>query len=286
MNYCAVDLHGNNGFYGIIDEDGKRVFNRRISNDLPSVLEALKPYREDLKETGIVVESTFNWYWLVDGLMENGYDVHLANPAAIHQYDGLKCSDDKTDAFFLAELARLGILPEAHIYKKEERPVRDMLRRRLLLVRQRTQHKLSLGSLYSRETGGNLSSNEISKLRPADAAKLFDSEHNRMMAEINLKMIRFLEEQIKSIEKVVLKIVDLKPEFEILLTVPGIGRILALTIMLETGSVDRFTKAGNYTSYCRCVKSKKTSDGKRKGENNGKNGNAYLCWAYIRQPIS
>lgn len=281
MNYCAVDLHGNNGFYGIIDKDGKRVFNRRIPNDLPLVLEALKPYKEQLSETGVVVESTFNWYWLVDGLMENGYDVHLANPAAIRQYDGLKCSDDKTDAFFLAELARLKILPEAHIYKKEERPVRDMLRRRMLLVRQRTQHKLSLGSLYSRETGGNLSSNEISKLKPADSLKLFDSEHNRMMAEINLKTIRFLEEQIKSIEKVVLMTVELKPGYEILLTAPGIGRILALTIMLETGSIDRFAKAGNYTSYCRCVKSQKTSNGKKKGENNGKNGNAYLCWAFI-----
>ncbi|MDD2600448.1 MAG: transposase [Kiritimatiellae bacterium] len=218
MNYCAVDLHGNNGFYGIIDKDGKRVFNRRIPNDLPLVLEALKPYKEQLSETGVVVESTFNWYWLVDGLMENGYDVHLANPAAIRQYDGLKCSDGKTDAFFLAELARL---------------------------------------------------------------KIFDSEHNRIMAEINLKTIRFLEEQIKSIEKVVLMTVELKPGYEILLTAPGIGRILALTIMLETGSIDRFAKAGNYTSYCRCVKSQKTSNGKKKGENNGKNGNAYLCWAFI-----
>lgn len=281
MNYCAVDLHGNNGFYGIVDEDGKRVFSKRISNDLPSVLEILKPYREQLKETGIVVESTFNWYWLVDGLMENGYEVHLANPAAVHQYDGLKCSDDKTDAFFLAELARLGILPEAHIYKKEDRPVRDMLRRRLLLVRQRTQHKLSLGSLFSRETGGKLSNNAICKLKPADAGKLFNSECNRMMAEANLDSISFLNDKIKSFEKVVLKIVELKPEFEILLTVPGIGRILALTIMLETGTFKRFAKAGNYTSYCRCVKSKKTSNGKKKGENNGKNGNAYLCWAFI-----
>ncbi len=281
MNYCAVDLHGNNGFYGIIDEDGKRVFRKRIANDLPSVLEALEPYREQLRETGIVVESTFNWYWLVDGLMENGYTVHLANPAAIHQYDGIKNTDDDTDAFFLAELARLKILPEAHIYPKEERPVRDMLRRRMLLVRQRTQHKLSLGSLFSRETGGKLSSNAISKLKPADAGKLFDSECNNMMAGINLEAITFFNGQIKSIEKVVIGKVELRKEFEVLLTAPGIGRILALTIMLETGSVDRFAKAGNYTSYCRCVKSKKTSNGKNKGQNNGKNGNAYLCWAYI-----
>ncbi|MDA3927118.1 MAG: IS110 family transposase [Kiritimatiellae bacterium] len=229
----------------------------------------------------MVVESTFNWYWLVDGLMENGYDVHLANPAAVHQYDGLKCSDDDTDAFVLAELDRLKILPEAFIYPKKERPVRDMLRRRLLLVRQRTQHKLSLGSLFSRETGGKLSNAEIGKLSPASSKKMFDSEDNCMMANINLKMIKFLKEQIYSIEGVILKRVKLKPEFEVLLSTPGIGKILALTIMLETGSLTRFAKAGNYTSYCRCVKSKKISNGKKKGENNGKNGNKYLCWAYI-----
>ena len=265
----------------VIDEDGKRVFRKRIANDLPSVLEALEPFREQLTETGIVVESTFNWYWLVDGLMENGYNVRLANPAAIHQYDGIKNTDDDTDAFFLAELDRLKILPEAFIYPKKERPVRDMLRRRLLLVRQRTQHKLSLGSLFSRETGGKLSNAEIGKLSPVSSKKMFDSEDNCMMANINLKMIKFLKEQIYSIEGVILKRVKLKPEFEVLLSTPGIGKILALTIMLETGSLTRFAKAGNYTSYCRCVKSKKTSNGKKKGENNGKNGNKYLCWAYI-----
>ena len=281
MNYSAVDLHGNNGYYGIVDEEGKRVFKKRIPNDLPKVLETLKPFKEQIKETGIVVESTFNWYWLVDGLMDNGYEVRLANPAAVDQYDGLKSADDETDAFFLAELARLKILPEAYIYPKDERPLRDLLRRRLLLRRQSTQHKLSLGSLYSRETGGSISKNEICKLRKGDEAELLDGEHNRMMAGINIDMIRFLEKQIRSIEKVVLEEAKLKPEYEILLTAPGIGRVLALTIMFETGPVERFSKVGNYTSYCRCVKSKRTSNGKKKGENNSKNGNRYLCWAYI-----
>jgi len=108
-----------------------------------------------------------------------------------------------------------------------------------------------------------------------------DSEDNCMMANINLKMIKFLKEQISSIEGVILKRAKLKSEFEVLLSTPGIGKILALTIMLESGSLARFAKAGNYTSYCRCVKSQKISNGKKKGENNGKNGNKYLCWAFI-----
>ena len=101
------------------------------------------------------------------------------------------------------------------------------------------------------------------------------------MGQTNVEMICFLTKQIRQIEKVVLDAIKLEPEYEKLLTVPGIGKILALTIMLETGEIIRFQKVGNYTSYCRCVKSSRTSNDKKKGENNRKNGNRYLNWAYI-----
>ena len=108
--YAATDLHANNNFLAIIDETGHRVFQRRLPNDAAVVLEVLGHYRDDL--VGAVVESTYNWYWLVDALMEAGYQVHLANTAAIQKYTGLKHVDDRHDAFWLAELLRLGILPE------------------------------------------------------------------------------------------------------------------------------------------------------------------------------
>jgi len=278
--HCAVDLHGNNGYYGIVDETGKRVFKQRIVNSLPSVLTALEPYREQLK-AGVVVESTYNWYWLVDGLQANGYGAKLANPAAMQQYNGLKNTDDETDAFFIAELSRLGILPEGHIYPKEDRPVRDLLRRRLLLVRHRTAHILSFQNLIARERGEQISSNRIQKLWPNEVAQFFDDERLVLMGQTNIEMIRFLTKQIRRIEKVVLDAVKLRPEYEKLLTVPGIGKILALTIMLETGDINRFKKVGNYSSFCRCVKSSRTSNDKKKGENNRKSGNRYLNWAYI-----
>jgi len=278
--HCAVDLHGNNGFYGIVDETGKRVFKQRIPNSLPSVLTALEPYREQL-EAGVVVESTYNWYWLVDGLQANGYGARLANPAAMQQYNGLKNTDDETDAFFLTEMSRLGILPEGHIYPKEERSVRDLLRRRLLLVRQRTAHILSFQNLIARERGEQISSNGIQKLWPNEVARFFDDERLVLMGQTNIEMIRFLTKHVRRIEKVVLDAVKLRPEYEKLLTVPGIGKILALTIMLETGDINRFKKVGNYSSYSRCVKSSRTSNEKNKGENNRKNGSRYLNWAYI-----
>ena len=113
---------------------------------------------------GIVVESTYNWYWLVDALMEEGYKVHLANPSAIQQYSGLKHEDDKHDAFWLAEMLRLGILPEGYIYPKEERPVRDLLRKRGHLVRLRTSLMLSLQNILSRNLGRKVSVNDLKRL--------------------------------------------------------------------------------------------------------------------------
>ena len=277
--FAGIDLHSNNGYYGIVDETGKRVFKKRLPNKLPEILEKLDPFRDGLE--AIAVESTYNWYWLVDGLMAHGYPTRLANPAAMDQYDGLKNADDENDAFFLAELLRLGILPEGYIYPKEERPVRDLLRRRMLLVKQRTTHLLSFQSLLTRETSAQMSSNRIKQLNPEEVAGLLDQEHLVLAGETNIAMMRFLNERIRQMEAAVKKRIKLKPEYEQLLTVPGIGTILGLTIMLETGPIGRFPKAGNYTSYCRCAKAKRTSNRKKKGDNNRKNGNRYLSWAYV-----
>ena len=123
------------------------------------ILKALERYKRNIR--GVVVESTYNWYWLVDGLMEAGYKVHLANPSAMQQYNGLKYSDDKSDAIWLAHMMRLGILPEGYIYPKEIRPIRDLLRKRLMLVRHKTSHTLSLENQIIRNTGIRVNANEI-----------------------------------------------------------------------------------------------------------------------------
>ena len=119
--YCGIDLHGNNNVISIIDEKDGVMFEKRMANELPMVRQALKPYQDEL--VGIVVESTYNWYWLVDGLMDDGYKVHLANPEAIQQYDGLKFSDDKSDARWLAhqssdhwERLNLGFEPQGSLF--------------------------------------------------------------------------------------------------------------------------------------------------------------------------
>ena len=277
--YAGIDLHSNNIFLGIIGQDHKRLLNKRLPNKLGVIKKALQPFKKAL--AGIAVESTFNWYWLVDGLQEAGYKMHLANPSAIKQYEGIKHRDDKSDAFWLAQMLMLGILPEGYIYPKDQRPTRDLLRRRLLYSQQRTAHILSLKSMTSRNIGETISTRAIKKLKPQDAHTLFDQEHLCLACSHALATIHFLSSQIKSIEKEVIKHAKIKPEFNSLLTMPGIGNILGLTIMLEVGDIHRFPRAGNYASYCRCVKSERRSNEKKKGAGNRKNGNKYLAWAYV-----
>jgi transposase len=277
--YAGIDLHSSNNYIGIIDEQDQRLYQKRLPNRLKHILEALEPFKESLQ--GVVVESTYNWYWLVDGLQEQGYKVHLANPSAIKQYEGLKHTDDKWDSFWLAHLKRLNILKEGYIYPKEERPVRDALRRRLLFVRHRTSHILSFQSAITRNLSYKMSSREIKRLDQSDADQLFDEPFLILAARNSISAIRFLGERIKEIEKAVKSHIKFKPEFKYLLTMPGIGDILGLTIMLEVGDISRFPKVSNYSSYCRCVKSVRLSNKKKKGEGNRKNGNKYLAWAYV-----
>jgi len=278
--YSGLDLHSRNTYIGILDTDFKRVFKKRIPNNLDLILQTLEPFRDKLK--GLVVESTFNWYWLVDGLMDAGYGcVHLANPSAIKQYEGLKHSDDKHDAYFLAQLLILGILPQGYIYPKEERPVRDLARKRMFLVKHKTAHILSLQSLIARCSGQRISSNQIRNFTNADLKQLLKEEYLLLSAQANLNIIAFLIQQIKALEKAIKKKVKLDKAFEQLMTVPGIGFILAMTIMLEVGDIKRFAKVGNFASYCRCVSSQRLSDGKSKGSGNRKNGNRYLSWAFV-----
>ncbi len=277
--YAGIDLHSSNNYIVVIDSNDKKLFEKRLPNTLEDVIKALQPFKKSL--SGVVVESTYNWYWLVDGLEENGYKVHLANPAAIIQYSGLKHANDRWDSFWLAHLLRLNILKEGYIYPKEMRTVRDLLRRRLLFVQQRTTQILSLQSMFTRNLGIRISGNAIKKLKVEDAERFFDAPFLVFTAQKNIETIHFLKNIIRDIEKKVLSMVELKKEFQMLKTVPGIGVILALTIMLEVGDIGRFPDVGNYSSYCRCVSSERLSNGKKKGENNKKNGNKYLSWAYV-----
>jgi len=238
----------------------------------------LEPHREAL--VGVAVESTFNWYWLVDGLMDAGHRVHLTNTWAVKQYEGLKYTDDRHDARWLAHLLALGILPEGYIYPKEERSARDLMRRRSFLVRKRTSFLLAMRGAFECRTGMRVNSNDLKKWKAEDVIAYVEDSAAAFGITCLLEPMHALSAQIKKIEKAALSRGRLRPEFVPLETVWGIGKILALTIMYEVGDVARFRKVGNFTSYCRLVNTARLSAGKRKGSGNRKNGNPYLSWAY------
>ena len=277
--YGGIDLHGNNSVIALLDEQDRVRYQRRVSNDLPAIIEELAPYQSSIE--GLAVESTFNWYWLVDGLMEEGYRVHLANPAAMQQYEGLKYSDDKHDARWLGRMLRLGLLPEGYIYPRAERGVRDLLRKRAQLVRYRTANLLSVENLYNRNTGRKLRANQAKALDVEAAGSLFADRDLNLAVQCNVAVMRCIEEQISNLEREVKGRIRLRPQYRMLLSAPGIGAILGMTIMLETGDIRRFPSVGDFASYCRCVGSERLSNGKKKGKGNSKNGNKYLGWAFV-----
>ena len=277
--YAGIDLHSNNSVVTVLDEQDRTVFAKRLANDLTAIIVALRSCAGTVR--GVAVESTYNWYWLVDGLQDAGFTVHLVNTAAVKQYDGLKHGGDFSDARHLAHLLRLGILPTGYIYPREQRAVRDLLRKRSQLVRQRSTQILSIGNLVARNLGTHAGGNEIKRWQRehVDAMPLLDEQKQALMA--NLAVMRCLDSQIDALERSILAKAKLREDYQALKTVSGIGEVLALTIALETGEVGRFDSPGHFASYARTVDSRRESNGKKKGEGNAKCGNKHLAWAFI-----
>jgi transposase len=223
--YAGFDLHSSNSYVGIIDENGKRIWKRKLRNDPSLITASLRPFKKDI--VGIVVESTYNWYWVVDLLMEEGYEMHLANPSRVQQYSGLKHGDDEDDAFWLAEMLRLKILPEGYIYPKEQRPLRDLLRKRGHLVRLRTSLIVSLQNILARNIGAKMNTNHIKVLAEDRVTPLLAGNDDLSLAgRVSKEAIDSLTMQIKAIEVVVEKKIHLKRPYDFLLSLPGVGRVL------------------------------------------------------------
>jgi len=277
--YAGADLHGNNVVLAVIDEEGTTVFRRRVKGNIKAVNAALDPYWDRIKVLG--VESTFNWYWFVDGLRDQGRNVKLGNPAKMEQYNGIKVTNDLTDAEWLAEQLRLKIFPECYIYPKKLRTVRDALRGRQLFVRRRTQVLLSFQGLIERYGMKSPSAYNAAKWKNSDVHDLGLEPFVELKLEALLSSIHHSDMLAKRIEKQVLKTIKATDQYKLIQQVPGIGIVLGMFIALESGDFKRFASAGRFASYCRTVKSTRTSNNKSKGKNNAKNGNKFLSWAFI-----
>jgi transposase len=277
--YCGIDLHSNNSVVVVIDEADRIVYRRRLPNELGKVLEALEPYRAELG--GVAVESTYNWYWLVDGLQAASYKVHLANTAKMKRYDGLKHAGDESDALYLAHLLRLEILPTGYIYPREQRALRDLGRRRMQLVRSRTVQVLAVENVQARETGARMTGQQVKRLNVSMVEALDLLPEVTLGMQANVAVIATLNAEIARIEKHLAQALRGRHDYQLLTSAPGIGHTLTPVILLETGSIERFAAVGDYASYARCVDSVRLSNDRKKGEGNRRNGNKYLAWAFI-----
>ena len=277
--YAACDLHSNNTVLAVVDEAGALCYRQRLPNDLSLLDAALMPFREDL--AGVAVESTYNAYWLIDGLQAQGYPMRMVNTLAVPQYAGLKHGDDDSDARHLAELMRLGVLPTAYIYPRGQRPLRDLLRRRMLLVQQSVRLLQSVQGYGARATGQRLSANGFRHLTRQQLTETFP-EPTELFAVVSLiQTWRALQEKVSAMETWLAEDLRKRPDLIALRSVPGIGIVLGLTIVLESGEIARFDAVGQYTSYCRLVPALRFSNGKKKGTGNRKCGNRYLAWAWM-----
>ncbi len=283
--YGAIDLHSNNNYSVISDQEDQVLCERRLGNSLEEVDAFFRPFRSELN--ALVLESTYNGYWLMDGLAELGYEVKLANPSQMQPYQGLKHRDDASDGLWLNRMHRLGVLPEGYIYPRPERGIRDLLRKRLFLVQHRTSLINSMKHQYQSWKAKDVSASEIKKLSSEEVSASFDDGFVRQGVEALRQSMEALSSQISGIEaslKHVLREDRLVSQLQIL---PGIGPLLAWTIRLEIGELARFGEDWRpYLSYCGLVESKQESNEKIKGHGNRKNRNRYLRWAYAEAAIS
>ena len=283
--YGAVDLHSNNNYAVISDGEDRVICQKRLENKLATVDAFFRPYRSGLN--AIVVESTYNGYWLIDGLRELGYEVKLANPSQMQPYQGLKHRDDASDGLWLNRMHRLGVLPEGYIYPKSERGMRDLLRKRLFLVHLRTSLINSMKHQYQSWKAEDVSASEIKNLSSEEVKADFNDGFVRQGVEALRQSMQALNTQISGIETSLKQVLQEDLLVNRLQILPGIGKLLAWTIRLEIGELARFKEEWRfYLSYCGLVESKQESNEKTKGHGNRKNRNRYLRWAYAEAAIA
>ena len=278
--FVGIDLHGHNNMVVVREAGGPVVLADRFANEVELILAALQPFRDRVR--GVAVESTFNTYWLVDGLEDAGYEVHLAHPPDLTDHrKRLKYADDKVDARLLAELLEEGRLPEGYIYPRAMRGVRDLYRRRMLLVQEQTTLLVSLHSLILRHEGTAPPPSRLKAMPGEEAIALVKDAAVQAQVRALKSVLASLHKAIRDLERVAMATLTPDALYHRIESVPGIGKILAAVIRLETGALDRFASVGDFISYCRLAPSVHLSNGVRKGEGQPKRGNRYLAWAFI-----
>jgi len=278
---CGIDLHSKQMYVCIMDREGAvRVHQNIRGNDFGHFLKLAGPYRHDLT---VVCECTFNWYWLADACFAAGIKFVLAHALYLAHIHGGKNKNDRIDSEKLAHLLRTNLIPPAYVYPAERRPMRALLRQRMSYVWRRAEVLAHVSTKQSAE--GLVPAAKCGRNRDVWEERILDQYANplhRFGAECDVEIVRAYDRQIRKLDQETERLAKTHEgrDYQLLLTVPGVGRVLALTILFEMDTVRRFPTAKDFLSYSRLVKGSVASAGKVKGLTGGKMGNAYLRWAF------
>jgi len=283
-HYCGIDLHAKMMYVCIMNEDGDILFHRNMKTDRNIFLKKIAPFREDLC---VSTECMQSWYWLADTCRDEGIDFALGHALTMRLIHGSKSKNDCVDSERITLLLRNHTFPLAYSYPREMRSTRDLLRRRINLVRKRADHLAHIRNTNNQYNLPDIEKKLQFKKNRAGVAEKFEDESARKTIEIDFKNIAHYDEVIKELDIYIEKKAKVQaPEaFKLLKTINGVGRILALTILYELHDINRFSRVQEFVSYARLVKGTRQSAGKTKGTSGAKMGNVNLKWAFSEAAV-
>jgi transposase len=283
--YCGIDLHARTMYLCILNQAGETVLHKNMKCDPKIFLAAIAPFRPDVV---VGVECIFTWYWMADLCAAEGIPFVLGHALYMKAIHGGKAKNDRIDALKIAALLRGGTFPQAYVYPPLMRSTRDLLRRRLHLVRQRGALLAHIQNTNSQCNLPDFGGRIIYKINRPGVAERFEDESVRKSVEVNLALISHYDELIRDLELHITRTAKQHdPDiFHLLHSVPGVGKILSLTILYEIHDIARFPRVQEFASYCRLVKCSRESAGKRYGTGGSKIGNAHLKWAFSEAAVN
>jgi transposase len=279
--YCGIDLHARSMYLCILNQDGEIMLHRNMKASPEALLKTIAPYRDDLV---IAVECVFTWYWLADLCAREGIPFVLGHALYMNAIHGGKAKNDKIDSQKIAVLLRGGMLPQAYVYPAEMRATRDLLRRRMHLMRKRAELLAHIQNTNSQYNLPEIGKKIAYKANRDGVAERFPDPAVQKSMEVDLALIGYYDPLLNDVELRLAKQHD-PDTFYRLQSVPGIGKILSLVLLYEIHDIRRFPRVQDFLSYCRLVKCTKESAGKRYGISGAKIGNAYLKWAFSEAAV-
>jgi len=284
QHYCGIDLHARCLYVCILDREGKVLVHQNIKADPKALIRVVTPYRDDLV---IGVECMFSWYWVADLCRDQQISFILGHALYMKAIHGGKAKNDKIDSHKIAVLMRGGMFPQAYVYPREMRGTRDLMRRRIRLVRQRAELFAHIHNTNSQYNLPPISQDLRHSGNRDGIAERFADPGVQKSIELDLNLVGFYDQQLKRVERVIeIHAVDCDQHSLILLqTVHGIGRILSLVILYEIHTIERFPTVQDFASYCRLIKCQRESAGKSYGTSGKKIGNPFLKWAFSEAAV-